>query len=109
MSTAEKQTSQVIPMPSDKKEFHRIKYSLKMALRVINGRLEDFNVHQYGTSGLNLEDEHEMTTVESWYKTENHNEVQTIERDWNLPFENGYQTIRTGTIIKGPADIKDGE
>lgn len=69
-SSMEKKNSQVIPMPRDKKEYHRIKYNLKMALRIINGTFDDFKVQQYGTSGFNLEDDNEMTTVESWFKPE---------------------------------------
>lgn len=57
-------------MPKDTKEFHRIKYSLKMALRVINGKFKKFNVMQYGTSGFNLEDDNDMTTVECWHYSE---------------------------------------
>ena len=70
MASVEKKNSQVIPMPKDKKEFVRIKYNLKMALRIINGTFEDFKVWQYGTSGFNLEDDSETTTVESWFKPE---------------------------------------
>ena len=44
MANLEKKNSEVIPMPKDKKEYHRIKYSLKMALRIINGTFDDFNV-----------------------------------------------------------------
>ena len=69
-SNQEKKNSQVIPMPKDKKEYHRIKYNLKMALRIINGTFDEFKVQQYGTSGFNLEDDNEMTTVESWFKPE---------------------------------------
>ena len=75
-------------MPKDKKEYHRIKYSLKMALRIINGTFDDFNVQQYGTSGFNFEEDNEMTTVECWYKPEP-NEKEKIERDLNMPFEKG--------------------
>ena len=95
-------------MPKDKKEYHRIKYSLKMALRIINGTFDDFNVQQYGTSGFNFEDDNEMTTVECWYKPEP-NEKEKIERDLNLPFEKGVQSVRTGAILRNSSEIKFGE
>ena len=44
MASVEKKNSQVIPMPEDKKEHHRIKYSLKMALRIIHGKFDEFKV-----------------------------------------------------------------
>ena len=49
-----------------------------------------------------------MTTVECWYKPEP-NEEKKIERDLNLPFDSGYQSVRTGTIIKNASEIKFGE
>lgn len=33
---------QPIDLPEDSKEFKRVKYSLKMALRMINGTFDDF-------------------------------------------------------------------
>ena len=74
-------------MAKDKKEYQRIKYSLKMALRIIDGTFEDFTVEQFGTSGFNLEEDNEMTTVECWYKPELHEE-KLIESTSNLPFQN---------------------
>ena len=57
-------------MPEDNKEYHRIKYSLKMALRMINGNLEDFKVWQFANSSNLLQDDLEKTSIESWYKFE---------------------------------------
>ena len=54
-----------------------------------------------------MEDDNEMTTVESWYKAESKEETD-IDRDWNLPFKGGHQTIKTGTIIESLKDIVDG-
>ena len=62
------QNRQPIDLPADSKEYKRVKYSLKMALRMINGTFEDFKVEQFGQSGINFEDDHDKTTVESWYK-----------------------------------------
>ena len=108
MANVDKKNSQVIPMQEDKKEFHRIKYSLKMALRIINGTFKEFEVKQYGTSGFNFEDDNEMTTVECWYKPEP-SEIKKIEKDLNLPFENNFQDVRIGAVIKDPKDIKFNE
>jgi len=71
-------------LPKDHKEYHRIKYSLKMALRIINGTFDDFEVKQYGTNGFNLEEDNDMTTVECWHKSDQV-DLQ-IEQDLNLPF-----------------------
>ena len=89
MANIEKNKNKFIPMPQDKKEFHRIKYSLKMALRILNGTFEEFNVQQYGTSGFDLEDDSENTSVECWYKPEQPNDEKQIQRDLNLPFIDG--------------------
>ena len=104
MTTAEKKNSSVIPMPKDHKEFHRIKYSLKMALRIINGKFKKFTVMQYGTSGFNLEDDNDMTAVECWHYSEQPD--MQIEQDLNFPFAQGYQDVATGSILKNVNDIK---
>ena len=59
-----------IQMPEENKEFQRIKYSLKMALRMINGSFTSFQVSQFGNSGNMMEDDHDKTTIESWYRSE---------------------------------------
>ena len=39
-----------------------------MALRMINGTFEQFEVKQYGLGGLNFEEDHEKTTVDAWFR-----------------------------------------
>ena len=96
-------------MRDDKKEYHRIQYQCKMALRIINGTFSEFSVQQYGTSGFNLEDDNEMTTIECWHRAKDDNQKKQIERDLNLPFEHGYQEVKTGTIIKNASEINFNE
>ena len=110
MAQHEKLNRQPIPLTKDKKEYHRIKYSLKMALRMINGTFDQFDVDQYGKDAL--DDDFDKTIVESWYMAENTGEEKDkkIPIEMNLPFlgdgEHSYQDIKTGSIVKSPSEIK---
>ena len=84
MATHEKQNRQPIPLTKDKKEFHRLKYSLKMALRMINGQFESIEVDQYGKDAV--DDDFDKTTVECWYMAENTEKDKKIPIEMNLPF-----------------------
>ena len=53
------------------KEYNRIMFSLKMALRMNNGVFDLFEVHRFGSRGVNFEEEHEKATIECWYKPKN--------------------------------------
>ena len=53
------------------KEANRIMFSLKMALRMNNGVFDLFEVHRFGSRGVNFEEEHEKATIECWYKPKN--------------------------------------
>lgn len=70
VSTQSKHNRTGIQMPEESKEYHRIRYSLKMALRLINGSFSTFTVSQFGNTSNVLEDDHEKTTIESWYKAD---------------------------------------
>ena len=49
------------------KEYNRIMFSLKMALRMSNGVFDVFEVYSFGNRGVNFEEEHEKATIECWY------------------------------------------
>ena len=57
-----------------------------MALRMINGTFENFEVQQFGNSGGALDDELDKTTVECWYKASDTIEEKKIGIELNLPF-----------------------
>ena len=63
----EKQNRQGLSLSKDSKEFHRVQYSLKMALRMINGTFEQLEVQQLGNTSA-LDDDSDKTTLECWYK-----------------------------------------
>ena len=46
-------------------------FSLKMALRMSNGVFDVFQVHRFGSRGVNFEEEHEKTSIECWYTPSN--------------------------------------
>lgn len=60
-----------------------------MALRMINGTFDQFEVSQFGNSGGAMEDELDQTTVECWYKPLDRGEENKISMELNLPFSSG--------------------
>ena len=62
------QNRQPMDLPAESKEYKRVRYSLKMALRMINGTFDEFQVQQFGQSGINFEEDHDKTTVEAWFQ-----------------------------------------
>lgn len=95
-------------MTKDNREYYRVKYSLKMALRMINGTFEQFDVQQYGNVSA-IDDDIEKTTVECWqYQPHDHREAKKIEDELNLPFNNTgeFQDVISGSIVKNPAEIR---
>lgn len=83
-----------------------MQYSLKMALRMINGTFEELDVYQFGNTGGVLDDDLDKTMVESWYKPADSQEEKRIANELNLPFAEEYQDVTTGSIVKNPAEIK---
>ena len=61
-----------------------MKYSLKMALRMINGTFESFDVDQYGRDVL--DDDFDKTSVECWYMAESSEKDKKIPIELNMPF-----------------------
>ena len=90
----------------DDKEYHRVKYSLKMALRMINGSFDEFKVHVSGNSGGVPEEELDKTTIECFYKAK-HGEDSKLPQDLSLFNDNSgngdFADVTTGSI---PAEIK---
>ena len=79
-----------------------------MALRMINGTFEQFDVQQYGNVSA-IDDDIEKTTVECWqYQPHDHREAKKIEDELNLPFNNTgeFQDVISGSIVKNPAEIR---
>ena len=79
-----------------------------MALRMINGTFDQFDVHQFGNSAGSMEDETDKTYIECWYKIEEGKLSQAgklIEDALNYPFKGDYQDVTTGSIVQTPQEI----
>jgi len=55
-----------------------------MALRMINGTFDQFDVDQYGKDVV--DDDFDKTTVECWYQADNNEKDKKIPLELNLPF-----------------------
>ena len=65
--TYRKDQKALLTLREESQEYKRVKYSLKLALRMINGSFsENFQVQQFNQSGINFENAHDKTTVECW-------------------------------------------
>jgi hypothetical protein len=64
--TQKRNTRPPIPILEENRDYKRIKFSLKMALRMVNGHFSQLNVLQYNQSGINFENSHEKGSVDCW-------------------------------------------
>lgn len=88
------------------KEYNRIMFSLKAALRMNNGLFDLFEVHKFGLRGINFEEEHEKTTIECWYVPKSGaDERQIVEQQGIFIGEDQYEEFCTGSIVRDEADI----
>lgn len=56
--------------------YRKIQYSLKLSLRMLNGRFENFTIQQINTTTLNFDQKFkDKVTLDCWYKTEDQEEV----------------------------------
>ena len=65
----------------DSKEYNRIKFSLKMALRMSNGVFDQFEIKKYRERGVNFEEEHDKATIECWYVPKSQFDAEQIRQD----------------------------
>jgi len=66
MTSKIRNTRPPIRILEENKDYKRIKFSLKMALRMVNGSFTKFEVLQYNQSGVNFENSHEKGLVDCW-------------------------------------------
>jgi hypothetical protein len=64
---ASKNKRQPIQVNEDQREYKRIKYSLKMALRMVNGHFTQFNILQYNTNLVDRNNNYDKVEVDSWF------------------------------------------
>ena len=88
------------------KEYNRIMFSLKMALRMSNGVFDMFEVHSFSNRGVNFEEEHEKTTIECWFMPGCAAAEQEIFEEQGLLIREGsYEEFKTGSIVDSEEDI----
>ena len=103
---AEKETREPTLVVKHCKEYNRIMFSLKMALRMSNGIFDVFEVHKFGQRGINFEEEHEKTTIDCWYVPKSPtDERQIFEQQALYMRESCYEEFKTGSIVSREEDI----
>lgn len=65
-----------LPLLEDAPEYKRVKYALKMALRMVNAHFSGFTVMQFNQPGIIFDKDNERTSVECWRKAEDSNKEQ---------------------------------
>ena len=94
-----------MPILEDNREFKRIKYSLKMALRMVNGHFTQFSVQQFNQSGINFDNAHDKTQVESWVQASGEAR-DAIQKNQGVIFgPKGNFIFKVGSIIKKPEEL----
>jgi len=66
MTSKIRNTRPPIRILEENRDYKRIKFSLKMALRIVNGSFSKLEVFQYNQSGINFENSHEKGSVDCW-------------------------------------------
>ena len=83
-----------------------------MALRMINGTFDQFEVKQYGQGGLSFEEDHEKTTVDAWFKPypdtlQRFDSESAIHSNQGMIFGQGqHAEFKVGSIIKSAYEIQ---
>lgn len=101
-----------------KKESRPILYSLKLALRMLNGQFTDTKIFQVNTSSLSFDQKFkEKITLDCWYKPnqrgaggEDSDEISQIASNSGLAIMPGKpKAFSAGAIIENPDDIVEGQ
>jgi hypothetical protein len=101
-----------------KKESRPILYSLKLALRMINGQFTDTKIFQVNSSSLSFDQKFkEKITLDCWYKPnqrgaggEDSDEIAQISSNSGLVIMPGKpKAFSAGAIIENPDDIVEGQ
>ena len=88
------------------KEYNRIMFNLKMALRMSNGVFDFFEIHKFVESGINFELEHEKATIECWYVPKSQaQERQIFEQQGLFIRDSCFEEFKTGSIVASEEDI----
>ena len=69
-------------LKADDTEYKRVKYSLKMAMGLINAEMNGIEIEQYNQKSFNFQAGAEKTTVECWVRADskyNSHQQQKIE------------------------------
>lgn len=87
-----------------------MKYSLKLALRMINGSFTDsFQVQQFNQPGINFDNAHDKTTVECWYIPETQEKADIITKNRQFMFgKDKPQEFVVGSIIDKASELQEG-
>src|SRR5438876_428692 len=93
----------MVAIPKNNDHYRRISYSLKMALRMLNGSFENLQVYQANSLQTNFESIfREKTTLESWvmhnYELEEEDSISKISAT-------SPKIFRVGTIIDKPEEL----
>ena len=94
--------SNVTNVGANQEIFKRSQYSLKLGLRMLNGRFEDTIIQQGNASSINLEQKYkDKTIVECWYMAKTQEEVDSLLRTQNFPqVDKDHPKLMTvGTIV----------
>ncbi len=87
--------------------YRRIQYQLKLSLRMLNGRFENFTINQINSSSLNFDQKFkDKVTLECWYKSDDQEEIDYMQSNGSIYINpNRPKLFTAGTIIERPEDL----
>jgi hypothetical protein len=93
---------QLVP---DVTEFKRVKYSLKMALRMVNANFSQFQVWQFNQPGILSEKDNDRTTVECWVRADDQQKEAITKAQAMLFLANDPKIFTVGSIINNASEL----
>eukprot|EP00347_Sterkiella_histriomuscorum_P006480 403352607 len=89
--------------------YRKIQYSLKLSLRMLNGRFENFNIQQINTTTLNFDQKFkDKVTLDCWYKTDDQEEIDYMQSTGQINISPTRPKLFTsGTVIEKADDLQE--
>lgn len=89
-------------LSEETEDYRRIKYSLKLALRMLNGRFENLKVFNINSSSMSFDHRFkDKTTLECWVKLD-----QDLPENYLIANDTP-KVFTSGTIIESAEDIEE--
>ena len=99
-----------LPVSKNSETYRRIQYSLKLSLRMLNGRFDQFTVQQVNSSSLSFDQKYkDKIALECWYRPQNDDHDYVLQHSCLDITPAKPRLFTAGTIIEKPEDLQENQ